>query len=165
MQIFVFCSIIFIAVILIVVKCSHKLVFHNLLRLSSLDLRFFSFIMIFIFSIVARFTVFCQFSTVQQGDPVTHTCIDSFFSHYRSPSQVTRHSTQCYTAGSHCLSIPKARTSHVARSITTWYFLLVILKCIRLECIQDPRDSVILQVTRQVGKPELSLATCCSCGV
>ena len=24
------------------------------------------------------FTVFCQFSTVQQGDPVTHTCVHSF---------------------------------------------------------------------------------------
>ena len=32
------------------------------------------------------FTVFRQFSTVQQGDPVTHTCIHSFFSHYHAPS-------------------------------------------------------------------------------
>ena len=32
------------------------------------------------------FTVFCQFSTVQQGDPVTHTCIHSFVSHYHAPS-------------------------------------------------------------------------------
>ena len=32
------------------------------------------------------FTVFCQFSTVQQGDPVTHTCVHSFFSHYHAPS-------------------------------------------------------------------------------
>ena len=32
------------------------------------------------------FTVFCQFSTVQHGDPVTHTCIGSFFSHYLAPS-------------------------------------------------------------------------------
>ena len=32
------------------------------------------------------FTVFCQFSTVQQGDPVTHTCTHAFFSHYHAPS-------------------------------------------------------------------------------
>ena len=32
------------------------------------------------------FTVFCPFSTVQHGDPVTHTCIHSFFSHYHAPS-------------------------------------------------------------------------------
>ena len=31
-------------------------------------------------------TVFCQFSTVQQGDPVIHTCIHSFFSQYHAPS-------------------------------------------------------------------------------
>ena len=38
------------------------------------------------------FTVFCQFSTVQQNDPVTHTYIHSF-SHiilHHVPSQVTR---------------------------------------------------------------------------
>ena len=44
--------------------------------------------------------MFCQFSTVQRFDPVTHTCIDS--------SEVIRHSSQCYTAGSHCPPIPKA---------------------------------------------------------
>ena len=37
-------------------------------------------IMIFIFFHYSWFTVFCQFSTVQHGDPVTHTCIH-FFSH------------------------------------------------------------------------------------
>ena len=31
-----------------------------------------------------------------------------FFSHYHAPSQVTRYNSQGYTAGSHCLSIPKA---------------------------------------------------------
>ena len=51
--------------------------------------------------------MFCPFSTVQQGDPVTHTCLHSFFSHYHAPSQVTRFSSQGYTAGSHCFSIPK----------------------------------------------------------
>ena len=49
--------------------------------------------------------MFCQFSTAQQGGPVTHTCIHSF---YQAPSQVPRHSSQCYTEGCHCLSIPKA---------------------------------------------------------
>ena len=33
------------------------------------------------------FTVSCHFSTVQQGDPVTHTYIHSFFSHYHAPSK------------------------------------------------------------------------------
>ena len=61
--------------------------------------------MIFIFS-----TVFCQFSTIQQSDPVTHiyVCVHIHsFSHiilHHASSQVTRYSSQCYTAGSHCLS-------------------------------------------------------------
>ena len=39
------------------------------------------------------------FSTVEQGDPVTHTCIHSTFSHYHfSPSEVRRHSSRCYAA-------------------------------------------------------------------
>ena len=46
------------------------------------------------------FAVFCQFSTAQQGDPVTHTCIHSFFSHDHAPSQVTRHRSQWIPAGS-----------------------------------------------------------------
>ena len=54
------------------------------------------------------FTMFCQFSTAQQGDLVTHTYIHFFFSHYHAPSQMTRRSSLCCTAGSHCLSIPKA---------------------------------------------------------
>ena len=32
------------------------------------------------------FTAFCQFSVAQQGDPVTHTCILSVFSHDHAPS-------------------------------------------------------------------------------
>ena len=44
------------------------------------------FIMILIFFHYSWFTVFCQFSTVQHGDPVTHTCIHSFFSHYHATS-------------------------------------------------------------------------------
>ena len=46
---------------------------------------FFNLI-IFIFFHYSWFTVFRQFSTVQQGDPVTHTHIHSFFSHYHVPS-------------------------------------------------------------------------------
>ena len=57
----------------------------------------------FYFSIIAGLTVFCQFPTVHQGDPVTHTCIHSFFSYYHAPSQVTSYSSQCYTARPHCL--------------------------------------------------------------
>ena len=56
------------------------------------------------------FTVFFQFSTVQQSDPVVLT-YTHFFSHiilHQIPSQVTEYSSQCYTAGSHCLS-PNAR--------------------------------------------------------
>ena len=48
------------------------------------------------------------FSTVEHGDPVAHTYRRSFFSHCHAPSSVTRHSSQCYAAGSHCISIPKA---------------------------------------------------------
>ena len=50
----------------------------------------------------------CFFYCTQHGDPVTHTCIHSFFSHYHAPSKVTRQSPQCYTAGSPCWSTPKA---------------------------------------------------------
>ena len=64
----------------------------------------------YIFNLFLNFyfpnTVF--FPTIQHGDPVTHTCIDSFFSRDCTPLLVTRHSSQCYTAGSHCQSIPKA---------------------------------------------------------
>ena len=55
------------------------------------------------------FIAFCQFSAVQQSDPVTH--IYTFFSsHYPPSCSITnaRYSSQCYTAGSHCLSTPKA---------------------------------------------------------
>ena len=47
--------------------------------------------MIFNFLDYSWFTVFCQFSTVQQGDPVTHTHIHSFFSRYHAPPKVTRY--------------------------------------------------------------------------
>ena len=32
------------------------------------------------------FTVFCQFSTLQQSDPIENTCMHSFFSHYHTSS-------------------------------------------------------------------------------
>ena len=40
----------------------------------------------FYFFYYSWFTMYCQFSTAQQGDLVTHTCIHSFFSHYHAPS-------------------------------------------------------------------------------
>lgn len=48
------------------------------------------------------FTVLCQFSTAWQGDPVTHTCIQSFFLHLLC-SKARDQTSQCYTAGSHCI--------------------------------------------------------------
>ena len=52
------------------------------------------------------FSIF--FSTVQHGDQVTHTCIHTFSSHCCDAMSVSRHSSQCYTAGAHCQSIPRA---------------------------------------------------------
>ena len=46
----------------------------------------FFLLMIFGFFHYSWFTVFCQFSAVQQGDPVTHIRIHSFFSQYHAPS-------------------------------------------------------------------------------
>ena len=46
----------------------------------------FLYIVIFIFSIIAGLQCSVDFSTVQHGDPVTHTCIYSFFSPYHAPS-------------------------------------------------------------------------------
>ena len=65
------------------------------------------------------FTLFCQFPTVQRSDTVTHTRTYIYihsFSHmflYHLPSQVTRYSSLCYTAGSHCLSTPNAPSLHL----------------------------------------------------
>ena len=60
--------------------------------------------MIFIFFHYSWITVFCQFFTVQQGDPITYTYIHLFshsvMLHHRQLDIVPR--------GSHCLSIPKA---------------------------------------------------------
>ena len=56
------------------------------------------------------FTVVCQFSTVQQSDPVTHIHVHAF-SHiilHHVPSQVTRYSSLFHTAESHWLSTPTA---------------------------------------------------------
>jgi len=43
--------------------------------------------------LLKRLFVCFFFSTVQNGDPVTHTCTHSIFTHYHSPSQVTRHNS------------------------------------------------------------------------
>ena len=40
------------------------------------------------------FTMFCQFSTVQQCDSITHTCIHSFFSHYHAPLDIIPNAIQ-----------------------------------------------------------------------
>ena len=69
---------------------------------------FFSIWMAFFFFFFFFFLFFChwddylffyfiispiQFFSTVYGDPVTRTCIHSFFSHYHAPSQVTRHSS------------------------------------------------------------------------
>ena len=65
----------------------------------------FIFYLIFYFFHYSRFTVFCQcllYSKVTHSH--THIYIHSF-SHiilHQAPSLVTRYSSQCYTAGSHC---------------------------------------------------------------
>ena len=42
------------------------------------------------------------FPTIQHGDPVKHTCIHYFFFTLSCSIIMTRQSSQCYTAGSHC---------------------------------------------------------------
>ena len=80
---------------------------HHNYNFSSFQFFFFLHLYIFIFYNdfyffhYSWFIVCCQYSTVQHGYLVTNTCIDS--------SQVIRLSPQCYTAGSHCLSIPNAK--------------------------------------------------------
>ena len=59
-------------------------------------LRFLFFCSDLYFVRYSWFTVLCQFSPVQQGDPDTRTCVHSFFSHYPAPSQVAlTPSTSC----------------------------------------------------------------------
>ena len=75
----------------------------------------FFLLVIFICSITAES---CQFSTIQQSDPITHTHTHTHthtrthsFSHiilHRAPSQVTRYSSQRHRAGSHCVFTPSA---------------------------------------------------------
>ena len=81
------------------------------------------FIMSFIFSITA--VNFLLHSKVTQSH--IHAYIP-FFSYYHALSQVTRNSSQCYTAGSHCLSISKAIVcilTQVSRfQITVLYIIL-----------------------------------------
>ena len=56
------------------------------------------YMMIFIFFSYSWFAVFCQFSTVQHGDPVTHTCTHSFshivMLHHKWPAIVPRATQQ-----------------------------------------------------------------------
>ena len=70
-------------------------------------------LMIFIFSIIASLQCtdnLLLYSKMTQSH--THTYIYIFLSHY-PPSQVTRYSSLCYSAGSHCLSTPNAfKISH-----------------------------------------------------
>ena len=62
-------------------------------------------------------TVFCQFllySKVTQS--YIHICSFSYITLHHVPSQVTRYSSLCYTAGSHCLSFPKCNNLHLLTS-------------------------------------------------
>ena len=62
---------------------------------------FFSFFLYYYYFLIVISPI-QVFSTVQHGDPVTHTCTHCIFTHYHAPSQVTRHSSKHYTAESHC---------------------------------------------------------------
>ena len=79
------------------------------------------------------FTVFCQFSTIQQSDPVTQTHIHTYihsFSHsflHQAPSQVTRYCSQGHRTGSHLLSIPNAIVCIQA------FFSFFIKKCLSIK--------------------------------
>ena len=68
------------------------------------------FLMIFIFSILVGLECsvsFLLYSKVPQWHTHTHTRSFSHIILHHAPSQVTRYGSQCYTAGSHCLFIPK----------------------------------------------------------
>ena len=105
----------------------------------------------FLFFHYSCFTVFCQFSVAQQADPVTHTCILSFFSYYHAPSQVTRRSSQCYTAGSHCLSIPKAIVCKNLFWNTHFWLRKEITDGTFLKRIQYFRDQFYSEITSVVS--------------
>ena len=72
----------------------------------------------FYFSHYSWFTVSCQFSAVQQSDPVTHTHTHTYiyilFSHYPPSCSITSdYSSQCSPAGHHCLSTPNATVASI----------------------------------------------------
>ena len=75
-------------------------------------------LIIFTFSIIAGFqgsANFLHYSKPTQSHTHTHICIHSF-SHiilHHAPSLVTSYSSQCYEAGSHCLSITNAIRLHL----------------------------------------------------
>ena len=95
----------FLAATLVTDQVSLLFLFFRMIFIVSLSSFLFYFYDDFYFFHYSRFTVFCRFFTAQQGVPVTHPCLHSFSSLYHAPSQMTRHSSLCYTAGSHCLSI------------------------------------------------------------
>ena len=76
--------------------------------INSLGLNFFfNLIMIFIFSIIADLQCSVSFLLHSEATQLHIHVYILFFSHDHAASQVTIHSAQCYTAGSHRLSIPK----------------------------------------------------------
>ena len=60
-----------------VIEFEFLIIFYSYIYFRNNDFYFFHY---------SWFTVFCQLCTVQQGDPVTHTCIHYFFLHYHALS-------------------------------------------------------------------------------
>ena len=96
-------------------------------------------IMLFIFSIILDLQCsvsFLLYSKMTQS--YTHTHI--FFSHiilHHAPLQVSRYSDQCYTAGSHCLSIPNAIVCGMGNFFSinyAWWSQRIVFHSVRLWC-------------------------------
>ena len=96
-------------------KFINKLVYNKYILFLSYAL-FKNFFLVFIFSIIVglQYSInFLPYSKMTQSHTHTHTHMHIYvlflilFLHC-APSQVTRYSTLCYTAGSHCLSIPNS---------------------------------------------------------
>ena len=92
------------------------------------------------------FTVFCQFSTVQHSDPLTHTCIHSFshtiFHHFLT--QNLGHSSLSCTVGPHCLSIlishKKGQNNAICSNVDATRCILSKHGCILSEVGQKEKD-------------------------